>query len=64
MGRITISSAPKLSRLDGVDKASGYAKYSADINTPGTLYALVLTCPHAHAKVKSLDVSARRKAPA
>lgn len=43
-------------RLDGVDKASGAAKYAADINTPGTLYAKLLTCPHAHARVKRLDV--------
>src|SRR5690606_31431104 len=52
-----------VSRLEGIEKASGYAKYPADINTPGTLYARILTCPHAHAKVKSLDMSAAKESP-
>ncbi|MBW3538947.1 MAG: xanthine dehydrogenase family protein molybdopterin-binding subunit [Planctomycetes bacterium] len=42
-------------RIDGVEKASGTAKYSADINTQGTLYCKLLTCKHAHAKVTKLD---------
>lgn len=52
-----------VSRMEGIEKASGYAKYSADINTPGTLYARILTCPHAHAKIKLLDMSAAKKSP-
>ena len=43
-------------RIDGIEKASGSAKFSSDINTEGTLYAKVLTCNHAHAKIASLDV--------
>lgn len=50
-------------RLEGIEKASGYAKYSADINTPGTLYARILSCPHAHAKIKQLDMAAALKSP-
>ena len=30
-------------RIDGVEKASGHAKYAADINTAGTLFARLLT---------------------
>jgi xanthine dehydrogenase YagR molybdenum-binding subunit len=41
---------------DGAKKASGQAKYTADINTPGTLIAKLLTCPHAHAKIAKLNV--------
>lgn len=41
---------------DGPLKASGHAKYANDINTPGTLFARLLTCPHAHAKVTKLNV--------
>ena len=41
-------------RLDGVDKAAGTAKYTADTNTKGTLYGRLLTCPHGRAKVKRL----------
>ncbi len=52
-----------VSRLDGVEKASGFAKYANDINTPGTLYAKLLTCPHAHAKLVSLDVEPAKKVP-
>ena len=52
-----------VSRLDGVDKASGTAKYAADINTKGTLFAKVLTCPHARAKIKNLNVEPAKKSP-
>src|SRR3990172_6311340 len=51
----------RIPRIDGVDKASGHAKYSADINTPGTLYAKVLTCKHAHAKVTLLNIEGEKK---
>ena len=46
---------------DGAAKASGQAKYSNDINTPGTLVAKLLTSPHAHAKITKLDVEAAKK---
>ncbi len=48
----------RLNRLDGPAKSSGKAKYNSDLNRPGTLYGTILTCPHAHAKVKSIDTSA------
>ena len=44
-------------RHDGVDKVTGRAKYGADINLPGTLYGKVLRSPHAHARIKYVDVS-------
>jgi xanthine dehydrogenase YagR molybdenum-binding subunit len=47
----------RLNRLDGAAKSSGKAKYSSDFNKPGMLYAAVLTCPHAHARVKNIDVA-------
>ncbi|QDU37829.1 Xanthine dehydrogenase molybdenum-binding subunit [Maioricimonas rarisocia] len=53
----------EVDRLDGIAKATGTAKYSADINTPGTIVARLLTSPHAHATIKSLDVSAAKKVP-
>lgn len=52
-----------IQRIDGFDKVSGRAKYTADINTPGTLYARLLTCHHAHAKIKKLDVEPAKKIP-
>ena len=53
----------KVKRLDGPDKATGHAKYSYDINRKGMLHGIMLRCPYAHAKIKSIDTSAARKMP-
>src|SRR5262245_38480585 len=50
-------------RIDGVAKASGQAKYTADINTKGTLIATLLTSPRAAAKIKKIDIDAATKMP-
>src|SRR5205814_8345960 len=47
----------RISRIDGGEKASGRAKYNSDINPKDLLYGVLLTSPHAHAKVTSIDVS-------
>ncbi len=51
----------KVQRLDGPAKATGKAKYSYDINRKGMLHAVLLRCPYAHAKIKSLDTAAAEK---
>src|SRR5262245_41575679 len=53
----------KVQRLDGPDKATGRAKYSFDINRQGMLHAKMLRCPHAHARVKSIDMTQAEKSP-
>ena len=53
----------RISRLDGVEKSSGRAKYSSDLNKPGMLHAVLVTSPHAHAKVRSIDTAAAEKHP-
>ena len=53
----------RLSRLDGTLKSSGKAKYTSDLNKPGMLHAIILSCPHAHAVVRGLDASAAEKMP-
>jgi xanthine dehydrogenase YagR molybdenum-binding subunit len=53
----------RTTRLDGPDKTSGRAKYTYDVNRPRMLWAKFTTCPHGHARVKSVDVSAAEKAP-
>jgi xanthine dehydrogenase YagR molybdenum-binding subunit len=53
----------RVSRLDGPDKVTGKAKYNSDVKLAGTLHAKFLRCPHAHARVKSIDVSAAEKLP-
>ena len=42
-------------------KSSGRAKYSSDLKPQGMLFAELLTCPHAHARVTSIDISAAQK---
>jgi xanthine dehydrogenase YagR molybdenum-binding subunit len=53
----------RISRVDGPLKVSGKAKYSYDINRPGMLYGKMLRCPHAHARIVSIDISAAEKMP-
>lgn len=43
-------------RHDGVDKVTGRALYGADIQMSGLLHGRVLRSPHAHARIKSIDV--------
>jgi CO/xanthine dehydrogenase Mo-binding subunit len=50
-------------RLDGLQRARGEARYTADIQLPGMLHAAVLRSPHAHARVKGLDLEPARNAP-
>ena len=50
-------------RHDGTDKVTGRAKYGADYDSAGTLFAKVLRSPHAHARIKSIDTSKAEAAP-
>jgi CO/xanthine dehydrogenase Mo-binding subunit len=44
-------------REDGREKIHGQARYADDLYPPGLLYAAVLRSPHAHARIRSLDLS-------
>ena len=44
-------------RHDGYDKVTGKALYGADVLLPGLLHGKVLRSPHAHAKIKKIDIS-------
>ncbi|NQV27231.1 MAG: xanthine dehydrogenase family protein molybdopterin-binding subunit [Rhodopirellula sp.] len=44
-------------RHDGVDKVTGRARYGADTQLTGMLFAAMLRSPHAHANIKSIDTS-------
>ena len=50
-------------RIDGLAKATGAAKYTYDVNPEKMLLARALGCPHAHCKIKSIDLSAAEKVP-
>jgi xanthine dehydrogenase YagR molybdenum-binding subunit len=51
----------RVSRLDGIEKASGKAKYNSDRNPAGLHHAVMVTSPHAHARIKSIDIEAAKK---
>ena len=44
-------------RPDGIDKVTGRAAFGADLNLPNMLQGKVLRSPHAHARIKSIDLS-------
>ena len=50
-------------RPDGADKVTGRARYAADYNLPGQLIGKVLRSPHAHARIKSIDISKAQALP-
>jgi xanthine dehydrogenase YagR molybdenum-binding subunit len=53
----------RISRVDGPIKSSGRAKYTYDYNPQGLLAGAILRCPHAHARITSIDTSAAEKMP-
>jgi len=50
-------------RVDGVERVSGDARYTDDVQLPGMVFTAFVTCPHPHAKLLRLDVGAARKLP-
>ena len=44
-------------RHDGTDKVTGVAVYGVDVTLPGVLCGKVLRSPHAHARIRSIDIS-------
>ncbi|MCB9763303.1 MAG: molybdopterin-dependent oxidoreductase [Alphaproteobacteria bacterium] len=46
--------APK---VDGLAKVTGAARFTDDLRLPGMLHGAFLRSPHAHARIKSIDVS-------
>ena len=47
----------RVQRLEGPEKVTGRARYSFDVQLPGMLHAAVVRSPHAHARIKSVDIS-------
>src|SRR5207248_1132177 len=50
-------------RVDGRERATGQAVYTADVQLPGMLHAAVLRSPHARARGRRPDLDAARAAP-
>ena len=53
----------RVPRLDGRLKVTGAAKYTADINLPGMLFARMITAAIPHGSIKNMDASAAETAP-
>src|SRR5262245_28490171 len=49
-------------RVDGHIRARGEATFTSDLQLPGMLHTAVLRSPHAHARVRLLDLGAARRA--
>lgn len=50
-------------RIDAVERVTGRAKYTGDVQLPGMLFAKVLRSPHPHARIRSIDTSKARALP-
>src|SRR5439155_13100113 len=50
-------------RQDGLQRARGEARYTADLTFPGMLHAAVLRSPHASARVRAIDFASALAAP-
>ena len=48
-------------RAEGSDKVGGRTIYTADVVLPGTLWGKILRSPHAHARIRRIDVSRARQ---
>ena len=50
-------------KIDAREKVTGQARYTADLKFPNMLYGKILTSPHAHARILSIDTSEAEKIP-
>ncbi|KKM12511.1 carbon monoxide dehydrogenase [Clostridiales bacterium PH28_bin88] len=50
-------------KIDGRAKVTGQAKYTGDLKFPNMLAGKILTSPHAHARIISIDTSEAEKLP-
>src|SRR5260370_2701266 len=49
--------------VDGPDKVSGRAKYTADLVAPGLLAGRIFRSPYSHAEIVDVDVTAALRLP-
>src|SRR5262245_53693960 len=50
-------------RHDGADKVTGKAIYTSDFSLPNMAHGRILRSPHAHARIKSIDIAEALKVP-
>jgi len=52
-----------LPRVDAYERVSGTAVYTQDMVLPDMLHAAIVRCPHAHARVKAVNMSSAERMP-
>lgn len=52
-----------VARTDAIEKVTGRALYTADLNFPGMIYGAFVRSPYAHARIKRIDISKALKVP-
>src|SRR5450759_3312060 len=50
-------------KIDAREKVTGQARYTGDLRFPNMLVGKILTSPHAHARILSIDTSEAEKLP-
>jgi carbon-monoxide dehydrogenase large subunit len=68
MGKITSSQMARVigkptPRVEGTEKVTGAAKYTADVTLPGMLWGKIARSPFAHARITNIDVSRAMRVP-
>ncbi len=53
----------RATRIDAYERVSGSAVYPHDVALPDMLHGAILRCPHAHARVLSVDTTRARRMP-
>jgi carbon-monoxide dehydrogenase large subunit len=61
MGEFAIGQG--VSRFEDPRLVRGGGRYTDDIKLPGLVHGVVLRSPHAHAKIRSIDIAAAKTAP-
>ena len=61
MGEFAIGQG--VSRFEDPRLVRGGGRYTDDIKLPGMAHGVVLRSPHAHAKIRSIDITAAKAAP-
>ena len=50
-------------RKEDAELLTGQGRFSDDVNLPGQAYAVMVRSPHAHARIRSIDVAAAMAVP-
>jgi len=58
-----VSIGAAIDRLEGAEKVTGQARYTADIPMKGVLHAVIVGSTRPHARIASIDVEAAQAAP-